>query len=501
MQYSFLSNPIAWPEYLRPYQSDTCSAVIDAWRSGKRFVCVVAPTGAGKTEIAKSLLLQGEDPAAVVHTRVLRQQTERRVPRAMTCTVQSLLPDSSRADSRRERIGRCDMVFGDEIHHWAGEDWRQARTVVQQAACFGATATPQRADGTPLGDICDHLVVSAKYSDLLRDGHLVPCDIDHPAMSRAQMKRLKVKPDPVKAYLSNGKRDDGSWRPGILFAPTIAVCQEHVSKLQEAGIRAAVVCADTTEKERQNEQGTGIFDLYARGELDVLASPMALAEGFDAARAEVCILGRLAQHLGTYLQMCGRVLRPYGQRQIDAAVEFWAARGVTLHPSALIPKARALLIDCSDAARIHGNPTDDRRYSLDGRGIEALEKDVDDEEEDEKTPSEQPTAEELIEMEFSRVRQQLADTISELRERAKERGYRDMWVYHRIKERFGFDLPRLYPSKYQSVCAVCRTCVQKDEPIYWSPPGNGNAKSSVRHPDCYIQSLPRDVLELVKERA
>jgi superfamily II DNA or RNA helicase len=499
MQHSFLSNPIAFPEYLRRYQDDTCTAVVDAWRSGKRFVCVVAPTGAGKTEIAKSLLLQAQDPAAVVHTKVLRQQTEKRVPRALTCTVQSLLPDSSRAESRRQRIGRCDMVFGDEIHHWASEDWRLARDVVSSAACFGATATPQRADGTPLGDICDHLVVSAQYSDLLRDRYLCPCDIDKPAMSRAQMKRLKVKPDPVKAYLQNGKRDDGSYRPAILFAPTIAVCQEHVDKLNAAGLRAAVVSCDTSEKERQNDEGTGIFDLYARGELDVLASPMALAEGFDAARAEVCILGRLAQHLGTYLQMCGRVLRPYGQRQIDDMVAFWGKRGITLHPSALIPKVRSLLIDCSDAASVHGNPTDDRRYSLDGKGIEAIEEDVDDEEE-EKTPTEPPTAEELIEMEFSRVRQQLTDTISELQARAKERGYRDAWVYHRIKERFGIELPRIYASKYASVCPCCRHRVQKEEQIYWLPPGNGHDKSRSFHPDCYIQSLPRDVLELVRAR-
>jgi DNA repair protein RadD len=476
-------------QILRPYQERTRLAVREAWAAGKKFVCVVAPTGAGKTVIAESLLETNEHPLAVVHTRVLREQTAKRIPGTRVCTIQSLLPDTAKAESRRDLARRAKMVFGDEIHHWAGEDWRLARDVVAGAQCFGATATPQRADGTPLGDICDHLVVAAHYSELLADGNLCPCDIDKPAMTRKQMKRAKIKPDPVKAYLARGKRDDGSFRPGILFAPTIAKCEEHVRDLTSAGVRAALVTCNTDETERQ-----AIFDAYARGELDLLASPMALAEGFDAARAEVCVLSRMAQHLGTYLQMCGRVLRPYGPRQIADAVARW---GTQLDPAALVPKERALLIDCSDAASIHGNPTDDRRYSLSGRGIENKDEP---EPKDDDEPTEPGIVDEaeLIEMEFSRLRQTLADNITELQERAKERGYRDAWVYHRIRERFGIELPRVYPSKYRSTCVVCRHRVELGQNIYWLPPESQGGKGIVKHLDCYIASLPRDVLELVR---
>lgn len=479
----------------RPYQQRTYEALLASWAAGKRFPCIVAPTGAGKTCMAEMALREAKNGWGVVHTRVLRAQTAKRIPFISVATVQGLLPDGPAAESRRTQIANGDMVWGDEIHHWAGEDWRAAARVVDHITRkFGCTATPQRADGTPLGDICDDLIVAAQYSELLRDGALCPCDVDKPAMTRRQMKKHKVKPDPVKAYLKQGRRDDGSFRPGILFAPTISKCEEFVSELKEAGVRAELVCCDTNEEERQ-----AIFDAYSRGELDLLASPMALAEGFDAARAEVCVLARMAQHLGTYLQMCGRVLRPYGLAQIGAAVDYWFRRGFELHPSAQIPKFRALLIDCTDAASVHGNPTDDRRYSLTGRGIENAEDETKPPEDEEKDEPIELTPEELIEMEFTRIRQSFADTIGELQARAKERGYRDAWVYHRIKERFGIELPRTYDSKYASICTVCRHRVQKGERIYWMPGADSNGgKAHVKHPDCYIQSLPRDVLELVK---
>lgn len=480
-------------QILRPYQERTRLATLEAWKDGKRFVCIVAPTGAGKTVIAESLLEETVTPVGVVHTRVLREQTAKRIPGCKVITIQSLLPDSPRAESMREYARRATRLFGDEIHHWAGEDWRAAKDCVTTSRAFGCTATPQRADGTPLGDICDHMIVAATYSELLEDGNLVPCDIDKPALTRRQMRKQKVKPDPAKAYLDRGRRDDGSFRPAILFAPTIAKCQEHVQDLQAAGVRSAMVTCDTNETERQ-----AIFDAYSCGELDLLASPMALSEGFDAARAEVCILSRTAQHLGTYLQMCGRVLRPYGAVQIADMLSRWGER---LDNCARVPKARALLIDCSDAASVHGNPTDDRRYSLTGRGIE--NKDEPEEEQEPKDPV--ITAEaELIEMQFQRLRQTLSDNITELQERARERGYRDAWVYHRILERFGIELPRIYPSKYASTCVVCRHRVEVGSQIYWQPPVENSGslfsgRAIVKHPDCWVASLPPDVLNLVKE--
>jgi helicase-like protein len=163
----------------------------------------------------------------------------------------------------------------------------------------------------------------------LRDGHLAPCRVVTAPQYRG---------NPAAAYLALGAR-----RPGILFAPSIRACNAAVAALVAAGVRAAAITAGTTERHR-----AWAFEAFDRGELDVLASPMALSEGFDSPRAAVCILDRSCAHVGVYLQTAGRVLRP--------------------HPSKT-GATPGLLLDLRGASARHGSPTDDRVYSLDGTPI------------------------------------------------------------------------------------------------------------------------------------
>jgi superfamily II DNA or RNA helicase len=218
-----------------------------------------------------------------------------------------------------------DIVFLDECHHIVSPEWVRALALLSPSALIvGMTATPERADGTGLDNAFDALVSTARYSDLLRDRYLTPCDV-LPCDGMP----------PAQAYLAHGRG-----RPGVLFATTIVECRAAVATLRRAGVRAA--CLDSTVP---GPARRALVAAYDRGELDVLASPMALAEGFDSPRAEVCILDRQCAHVGTYLQIVGRVLR--------------------VHPG----KQRALVLDCRGAAERHGHPTADRVYSLTGRGI------------------------------------------------------------------------------------------------------------------------------------
>jgi superfamily II DNA or RNA helicase len=90
-------------------------------------------------------------------------------------------------------------------------------------------------------------------------------------------------------------------------------------------------------------------DVLARfrdgGGLQSIASVACLTEGWDAPRCEVAVLCRGAQHVSTYLQIVGRVLRP--------------------SPG----KRSALLLDLVGAYHDHGAPTLDRMYSLEGEPI------------------------------------------------------------------------------------------------------------------------------------
>lgn len=460
---------LAQAKPLRPYQERAVGAMIAGLLAGKKML-LVAPTGAGKTRMSAEIIRRlraicaeqqrTERALAIVHTLVLRQQTTANVADASVTTIQSLVAPGPAGDARRSVLADFGCAFIDEAHHVASEEWRQVMPLLAHAFVFGATATPERADGTPLGDVFDDLVVAAQYSELVRDGFLCPCDIARPKLTRAEQRKKKIRPDGVQSYLDHCRTETGRLRPGIYFDSTIAKCEAAVERFNANGVRAAIVCCDTGADERQQ-----LFDAYGRGELDMLASPMALSEGFDAPRAEVCVLCRTASGLGTYLQICGRVLRP--------------------HPD----KETALLVDCSDAARAHLGPTEDRDYSLTGIGIRAK---AEAEKEAAESESERRAdAYRVVRMQFELVRDRLLDKFRGLQGKAKDKGYKPGWVFHQFSNETGIQPPRIIESKYRSVCKGCRRRLEVGKSMLWAAP------KECYHTECWFELLSDEQLRRI----
>jgi DNA repair protein RadD len=328
---------------LRPYQRKTVDAVRSHWTSRARSVCVVAPTGAGKTRMGEELL---GDEAAVwcAHRRELITQTAKRLrtrlgnanvgivmpgeypnpkARVQVATVQTLL-------ARGERP-RATVLVLDEAHHYAADDWRQLVAAYPKARTLGLTATPERRDGEPLGDIFGELVVSASYSELVAGGFLVPARVHRPATSLGN----DLAQDPVSAWhaYSEGSR-------AFLFCGRVADAHAWAKKFRDAGVRAAVIEASTPKAEREET-----LSLFARGVVRVVVNVNTMTEGIDVPEARTIILARAFGHVGGYLQVAGRGLRPAKD------------------------KPDMILIDLVGASVRHGLPTDDRTYSLDGRPI------------------------------------------------------------------------------------------------------------------------------------
>lgn len=462
------------PDQERPYQTVAEDKVVAFLLAGKKTL-LVAPTGAGKTRMARNIIrkylvalaalspLPATSRGAMIlaHTVVLREQNTANIPGVPVVTIQSLIAPGHMGNRRRELLQHYHCFFVDEAHHLVGEDWRELVPHLH-SGLFGATATPERADGTPLGDVFEEIVVAASYSELVRDGYLCPCDVAEPEVSRKNQKKLKIRPDGVAAFLSHCYRPDGSVRPGIFFDSTIALCELAVEQLTAKGIRAKVVSCNTGPDERQET-----FDAYSRGELDLLASPMALSEGFDSPRAEICVLRRTAQGLGTYLQIAGRVLRPYPGKEC------------------------ALLIDICDAKSVHGFPTDDRAYSLLGKGISNVMPEAELEPEEQDPVMRYQT----IEAKFDIVRDRLRDLFRELKLRGDEAGYKRGWIGYRMEEKTGVKMPLPFEAKFKSVCKHCRRRLKVGEQMFWLGTGK------VYHEDCYFASLDQDTLKAVDAKA
>lgn len=330
---------------LRDYQTRTVTQARELVARGSRALCLVIPTGGGKTRtaaaICESAIARGNRVLWCAHraelvdqaadtlaglglaVSVVRADDPRTNPDAPV-TVASIPTLAARPGCRPE----ARIVVLDECHHVAAATWRAIAADYSGAVLLGLTATPERSDGSPLGDVFEEMVVGAQYSDLIRQGHLVDCDVIAPPRRLSSA----VAQDPAEAYLEHGRG-----RPGLVFTATVAESVSCVERLRAAGIRAAHVDGQSTDR-------ADLIRAYRAGELDVLSSCAVLTEGFDAPRAKVAVLARSCGSQLTYLQIVGRVLRPDGT-------------------------GTALLLDLVGAVHEHGWPTEDRQYSLAGEAI------------------------------------------------------------------------------------------------------------------------------------
>lgn len=332
---------------LRPYQDRAIDDLRRAYMRGHRAPCLVLPTGGGKTVIAAAIirgaLAKGlkvlflahraelldqsvaKLAAAGIHdVRVIRAATDlgSRTARVIVASVPTL--------TRWQAMPPADLVVFDEAHHVKATTWRRIADNYAAARLLGMTATPQRADGSPLGDVFDALVVGSTVGELTELGHLVPCRAwaPHDVLDAGELALT-----PVEAYQTHG--DGGR---AVVFCATVEHAGQVAAEFAAAGIRAAVVEGNSTSRKAD-------LAAFTRGEIRVLCNVHVLTEGWDDPGCSVCILARKPGHVGTFLQMVGRVLRP--------------APG----------KREAVLVDLCGASLKHGLPATERTYTLDGQGI------------------------------------------------------------------------------------------------------------------------------------
>jgi len=434
--------------------------VRSAVRRGTRRCLLVAPTGSGKTTVASELIrlaaIRHRRSLFVAHRRELITQAYQRLldfglPESNVGVIMASDPrrrpgarvQVASIDTLRNRAKpRADLVIVDECHRALAASYRDLQEHYSRAVHLGLTATPYRADGRGLGDAYDDLVVVTSPRALIAEGYLVePRVFTVPPSALPDLSAVRTRGGDYDRRALGDAVDQKSlvgnlvehWRRHaegirtIVFASSVAHSQHITERFVEAGIPAEHLDGTTPNDERD-----AILARLASGETLVVPNVGVLCEGFDSPPVKCAILARPTKSTGLYLQMAGRILRPWQDQS-------------------------AIILDHAGCVMEHGLPQQDREFSLETRkkkqgqgaseppakvciecfaivplsvrgcpecGVQlAVERD-----DVEETPDElvEVTVDDVQRLEWQRL-QALASL----------RGYKPGWAIHRFREKFG----------------------------------------------------------------
>lgn len=311
---------------LRPYQERAVAAALAARNTGTRRLVLVAPTGAGKTEMASALIdAVGERALFLVHRLELVEQAATRFRRhgmhvgviqgdtepdadapVQVASVQTL--------AHRTRPP-ADLVVVDEAHHAVAESFAAILDAYPEAFVVGITATPYRLDGRGLGTLFEEILVAAQPRELVELGYLVwPRIYTAPPPDLTGIR--KVAGDYAVAALSDrmvrlAGRVVESWqqradnRRTVVFAVDIA----HSEALRD-GFLGAGIAAEHFDGGDDRETRRDVLARFASGATRVLCNCSLISEGFDLPEIGVVQMARPTASRALYKQQVGRAMRP-----------------------------------------------------------------------------------------------------------------------------------------------------------------------------------------------
>lgn len=243
----------------------------------------------------------------------------------------------------------ADLIIVDEAHRSLAATYRIILEAYPEAAIIGLTATPYRADRRGLGEEYDELVVVSSVRELIAQGALVqPRVFTVPAKDLPDLSRVRIKGndyDPTQLSAAVDRKELvgnivehwqrlASDRLTVVFAASV----EH-SKHIAAQFKAAGVAAEHLDGMTPTEERDAILARLECGETRVVVNYGVLVEGWDQPSVKCAILARPTKSKGAYLQMAGRILRPY--MGLDA-----------------------LILDHAGCTLEHGFVEDDREFTL-----------------------------------------------------------------------------------------------------------------------------------------
>lgn len=358
---------------LRDYQISAKNQLRESVRAGNKRIVMYAPTGAGKSimavDLISSLLERGKRVAFVANRIGLVQQFSEHLDHAgirhgiiqgqnthglhhpvVVCSIQTVA---------RRGLPDCDYVIIDEAHAAANStEYKNLIFRYNAIYWFGLTATPfakgmakpyPELQGKPL---FQDIVIAATIRELIDQGSLVDCEIFAPVdvdLTGVRSKRnafgemdyndLDIgkavdKPELIGDIVSNWRTLAGG-KKTVVFATNVAHSRHIVECFVAGGVNAEHIDGYMDIEEKQP-----ILNRYKSGETLIISNVAMLKEGWDVPSCECMILAKPTKSLIAWVQMVGRILRPFSG------------------------KTHGIVIDHSGTVHRLGYPTDDLPLEL-----------------------------------------------------------------------------------------------------------------------------------------
>ena len=313
---------------LYDFQEQAVEALRANIRSGIRNQVLCAPTGSGKTEMALHLVREcyakGKRAIFLADRIALIDQTLARMDKYEIShgVIQAnhwrwrpwerIQVASPQTLERRRWPEDVDLIIVDEAHTLRKVTQNHIRT--RDTTTIGLTATPFTRG---MGKDYDAVVSVTTTYKLIEDGRLCPFKVFAPSepdmtgakvsagewtSAEASRRALPIVGDCVREYLKHAND-----RKFIAFGADIAHCEEIQRQFLAAGVQVALYTSRTPDTERRD-----ILDEYRKRDSTIrgLASVAALSKGFDVEDVDCIIMARpLRSSLAEHIQILGRGLR------------------------------------------------------------------------------------------------------------------------------------------------------------------------------------------------
>jgi superfamily II DNA or RNA helicase len=342
---------------LRPEQYASVNEIFAAWNAGHRNICLVMPTGSGKTRtfchivnhfpgevviIAHRNELISQTSLAIVRNR-LRHRIMGNDALIRLCHKQSIEEVGHSYVDRHSRVTvasidtlvrreldpawckRVALWIVDEGHHLQ-RDNKWGRGIEQFPNAFGLapTATPERADGHGLcapDGFLDHMVIGPSMRECIIKGYLSDFRVFAPPTDDLDLTEVPKSaggdwsPIPLRKAVHKSKKIIGNvvkhyveghqGKKWITFCVDVEHATEHMRAFRAAGVHAEVVTGNTPPELRMH-----LMKRFGRGEFSMLCAVDIVSEGTDIPNLDGVSLARPSDSYTTVMQQIGRALRP-----------------------------------------------------------------------------------------------------------------------------------------------------------------------------------------------